>query len=177
MKTNVIRLYERALRDERNILFTPCFYRGVLPDNETVNKVLLSETWNKMSQCRGESVLTSLAAEKCVLELVRRGVTRDRIRYCDGAFRVRLEHIQCEILREGHSCFARFCGDQFATKWKAVNVSPEEIADLLLEFDASIPEMTRRTGIFYEEFLEMARLDKKKEMMRQIVLTTLRSKR
>lgn len=181
MKTRILKLYERALRDMRNMMFVctgqpvsvHAFYHGELPFESVLSDVMKT-AWRKVLYRPRTSGILPQVAERSVLALTRRGITRDRIRFHDGSFHVELEHIQCEIHRYGYrnNCIVRCVGDQFATTFAFVRVGPEELADLMLDFDADVPEMTRRTRVFFEEFEEMEREEKKKEMIRKIVLAT-----
>lgn len=149
------------------------FYHGELPFESVLSDVM-GKAWSKVFYRPRTSGIPPLVAEKSILALTRRGVTRDRIRFNDGSFHVQLEHVRCEIHRYGymHNCIVRCFGDQFATRFAMVRVGPEELADLVLDFDADVPEMTRRTMVYFEEFQEMEREEKKKEMIRKIVLAT-----
>ena len=179
MKTNTLKLFERVLRDARNQFDHINWHFFIRRDIcwEDMLSEALRMTWDKVSQCRGEGGLTPLAAEKGVRMLMERGVAGDRIRFRDGTFRVQLEHTRCKIQRDGYRCLACCIGDRFATRWKEFNVCPEALADLLLDFDASVPEMTRRTRLLFEDYLEMKREAEKKELIQKIRLQTIKATR
>lgn len=174
MKTSVIRLFERALRDARTEL-------EHMPDlliltREISRKEMLGEvlekTWIKMSSGRNEGELFPLAAERIVRMLKDRGLQENRIAFHDGTFKLQLDHMKFGIRREGFRYFVQCIKDHSASRWTEGHLAPEEFVNLLLEFDASIPIMAHRTELLYNDYLEMKREAQKKEMIQKIMLAT-----
>lgn len=174
MKTSVIRLFERALRDTRTKLeHTPDL---LILTRETSREEMLGEvlekTWLKMSSGRSEGRLFPLAAERTVCLLKDRGLPEDRIAYHESIFWLQLDHMKYSIRRDGFRYFVRCIGDHSASRWTACNLSPEDFVKLLLEFDASIPIIVHRAELLYNDYLEMKRKAQKKDMIQKIMLAT-----
>ena len=174
MKTRTIKLYERALRDARTEL-------EHMPDlliltREISRKEMLCEvlekTWIKMFSGRREGGIFPLAAERAVRLLKDRGLPEDQIVYHDGTFKLQLDHMRYGIRRDGFRYFFRCIGDHPACRWTECYLAPEDFVKLLLEFDASVPEMMHRTELLYNDYLEMKRKAQKKEMIQKIMLAT-----
>lgn len=174
MKTSVIRLFERALRDARTKL-------EHMPDlliltREISRKEMLGEvlekTWIKLSSGRSEGGLFPLAAERTVRLLKERDLPEDRVAYHDNIFWLQLDYMKYSIRRDGFRYFVRCIGDHSVSRWTACRLSPEDFVKLLLEFDASIPIMAHRTELLYNDYLEMKRKAQKKEMIQKIMLAT-----
>lgn len=174
MKTSVIRLFERALRDARTEL-------EHMPDlliltREISRKEMLGEvlekTWIKMSSGRNEGGLFPLAAERTVRLLKDRGLPEDQVAYHDNTFWLQLDHMKYSIRRDGFRYYIRYLGDHSACRWTQCHLAPEDFVKLLLEFDASVPEMMHRTELLYNDYLEMKRKAQKKEMIQKIMLAT-----
>ena len=112
MKTSVIRLFERALRDARTEL-------EHMPDlliltREISRKEMLGEvlekTWIKMSSGRNEGGLFPLAAERTVRLLKDRGLPEDQVAYHDNTFWLQLDHMKYSIRRDGFRYYIRYLG-------------------------------------------------------------------
>lgn len=174
MKTSIIRLFERALRDTRTEL-------EHMPDlliltKEISRKEMLGEvlekTWLKMSSCRGEGELFPLAAERIVRMLKDRGLPEDRIAYHEGIFWLQLDHMKYSIRRDGFKYYVRCIGNHSASRWTEGHLAPEDFVNLLLEFDASIPAIVHRAELLYNDYLEMKHEAQKKDMIQKIMLAT-----
>ena len=174
MKTSIIRLFERALRDTRTEF-------EHMPDlliltRETSREEMLGEvlekTWLKLSSGRGESGLFPLAAERIVCRVKDRGLPEDRIAYHEGIFWLQLDHMKYSIRRDGFRYFVRCIGNHSASRWTEGHLAPEDFVNLLLEFDASIPAIVHRAELLYNDYLEMKRKAQKKDMIQKIMLAT-----
>ena len=127
--------------------------------------------WTKYLKVLNQEQTEPLAAEKALVELQRRGVPRDHIRYRSNSFRLRLENGEYRIYKQGAAEIVAWP----AYDWQSVRLTGERFADFLQFFDAHLPEIDAAVPSILELIHERELEEKKQEMERKIKTATIRS--
>ncbi len=129
--------------------------------------------WAKLLSVLEQEQAEFLAAEKALVELQRRGVPRDHIRYRSNSFRLRLENGEYRIYKRGAADIVACPWPAY--DWQSVRLSGERFADFLQFFDAHLPVIDAAVPSILEFIHERELEEKKQEMERKIKTATIRS--
>ena len=103
----------------------------------------------------------SLAAEKVVSRLIRKGVRRDMINYHNSIYRIPLDNNIFILHRSPTGIAIQPFTIYAGHKLRYLCVNPDLLVDLILQFDAVMPEIRQVSQRIYEQF-------RKEEIEREI---------
>ena len=142
---------------------------------EIKEKIILA-VWNEcLRQLDGDPVEGGpLAAEKVVVGLGQRGISRGQMPFKSNSFRICLKNHDYRVYKRTSGFAARpwYTG---GNNLKDLKIDADEFAEFLLEFDSWIPEILLAVDDVYGYYREMNREIEKKEMVRKILVGTVES--
>lgn len=153
----------------------PAYYHSG-NSGEQIRGRLILNIWNEcLKQLGGNPVEDGpLAAEKVVIALGRRGVSRDRMPFKSHSFRVKLDNYNYRIYKRT-SGFASRPWNSASHELRILKLDADVFAEFLLEFDKWIPVMLRAVDDVYQYYKEVNREKEKKEMVHKILVGTVES--
>ena len=140
------------------------------PGGEGIRDSLIDNVWNVCLAKLGTNSAESgpLDAEKVVIGLLHRGVSRDRMPFKNPCFRIMLDNCEYRIYKRP-SGFAARPWNTSGHELRELRVDPDEFAAFLLEFDRWIPEIRKAADEVFLYYKDKVHEKQKAEMVQKIM--------